>query len=196
MPAVPCSHPGCGYTTGDLDKDIVVELLKTHRLTHEPAAPQSTVDANRQKPPKLTRPSITKGISEEEWFTVCRKWEIFKNSTTIAQDELSTHLWQCCDEELTSELFRDTPDICTIGEEDLLARIKQLAVLSVATCDRKTELFSMRQDRGQPISSFAAKVNRKAHTCAFSKPCATPTCNLNVDYTEDIVKHVLLAGNF
>ena len=105
MPAVPCSHPGCGYTTGDLDKDIVVELLKTHRLTHEPAAPQSTVDANRQKPPKLTRPSITKGISEEEWFTVSRKWEIFKNSTTIAQDELSTHLWQCCEEELTSEMF-------------------------------------------------------------------------------------------
>ena len=123
-----------------------------------------------------------------------RKWEIFKNSTTIPQEQLSTQLWQCCDEELTSELFRDTPNISTIGEEDLLARIKQLAVLSVATCVRKTELFSMRQDRGQPIRSFAAKVKGKAHTCAFSKPCATATCNLNVDYTEDIVKHVILAG--
>ena len=96
------------------------------------APQQPTVETNKQKPPKLTRPSITKGVSEEEWFTISRKWEIFKNNTTIEQDQLSTQLWQCCDEELTSELFQDTPDICTIGEEDLLARIKQLAVLSVA----------------------------------------------------------------
>ena len=61
MPAVPCSHTGCTYTTGDVDKDIVVELLKIHALTHVTAAPQQpTVDAHRQKPPKLTRPTNPK----------------------------------------------------------------------------------------------------------------------------------------
>ena len=118
MPAVACSHPGCTYTTADLDKDIVVELLKTHHLTHVTAAPQQpTVDTQRQKPPKLLRPSISKGLTEEEWNTVTRKWDIFKNGTTIPEGQLTTLLWQCCDEELTSDLFRDIPNISTIDED-------------------------------------------------------------------------------
>ena len=142
----------------------------------------------------MNRPSISKGLSEEEWNTVKRKWEIFKNSTNIPHNQLSTQLWQCCTEELTSELFRDIPNIATIGEVELLAGIKQLAVLSVALCVRKTELFSLRQDRGQPIRSFAANVKGKAHTCSFSKKCGIQTCGNEVDYSEDIVKHILLSG--
>ena len=194
MPNVQCSHTGCTYATGDNETTIVVELLKIHALTHAAPTTAPAADAGRQKPPKLNRPGITKGLSEEEWNIVSKKWEIFKNSTNIPVAQLSTQLWQCCDEDLTSELFRDVPDISTIAEVDLLARIKQLAVLSVAACVRKTELFSLRQDRGQPIHSFAANVKGKAHTCAFSKKCSTATCLSEVDYTDDIVKHVLLAG--
>ena len=195
MPDAKCSFSGCNWSTGEDDVAIVVERLKIHALEHAiPAQQQPAADTHRQKPPKLNRPSISKGISEEDWSTVSRKWDIFKSSTNIPQDQLSTQLWQCCDEELTSELFRDIPNISTIGEANLLASIKQLAVLSVATCVRKTELFSLRQERDQRIRSFAAKVKGKAHTCAFSKKCGTPTCTQNVDYTDDIVKHVLLAG--
>ena len=192
MPNVKCSITGCNFSTGENDAAIVVELLKLHALGHAATAPAP--DANRQKPPKLNRPTIVKGLSEEEWNTVSKKWEIFKSSTNIPAAQVSTQLWQCCDEELTSELFRDVPDISTISEDNLLKSIKQLAVLSVAACVRKTELFSMRQDRGQPIRSFAANVRGKAHTCSFSKKCGTPTCASPVDYTDDIVKYVLLAG--
>ena len=195
MPDIHCSHTGCVYTTGDNEPAIVVELLKIHAMSHAtPAPPQPAATVTRQKPPKLNRPSISKGLSDEEWNTVSRKWEIFKNSTNIPDEQLSTQLWQCCDEELTSELFRDIPNISTIGEGDLLDSIKQLAVLSVAACVRKTDLLSLSQDRGQPIRSFAAKVKGKAHTCAFSKQCSNPDCAQDVDYTDDIVKHVLLAG--
>ena len=196
MPDVRCSHTGCNYSTGDNEAAIVVELLKIHALEHaNPAPPQPVLDnQTRQKPPKLNRPSISKGISDEEWNTVSRKWEIFKNATNIPDAQLSTQLWQCCDEELTSELFRDVPNISTIDEANLLASIKKLAVLSVAACVRKTELFSLKQDRGQSIRSFAAQVKGKAHTCAFSKQCGATGCTQDVDYTEDIVKHVLLAG--
>ena len=194
MPDIPCPHTGCTYTTGDNEAAIVVELLKIHALTHAVPTVPPTAGIVRQKPPKLNRPVITKGLSEEEWSTVSKKWQIFKDSTNIPEAQLSTQLWQCCDEELTSELFRDVPNISTIAEVDLLTSIKQLAVLSVAACVRKTELFSSRQDRGQPIRSFAANVKGKAHTCAFTKKCGVTTCTTEVDYTDDIVKHVVLAG--
>ena len=72
--------------------------MKIHGLSHAPA-PQPPQDVNRQKPPKLIRPSITKGLSEEEWNTVSKKWDIFKQGTTIPPGQLSTQLWQCCDED-------------------------------------------------------------------------------------------------
>ena len=196
MPSVDCPFTGCTYNTGENDAAILVELLKIHTLDKHPAPVQNQPPTigNLQKPPKLARPSIAKGLTEEEWNTVERKWEIFKSSTNIPPTQLSTQLWQCCTEELTSELFRDVPNISSISETDLIASIKQLAVLSVAACVRKTELFSLKQDRGQPIRSFAANVKGKAHTCAFSKECGNAACTQNVDYTDDIVKHVLLAG--
>ena len=195
MPDYPCSYLGCDHIISGEEPAIVVELIKVHALSHTTSAPQQPgSDTQRQKPPKLLRPSISKGITEEEWNTVSRKWDIFKNGTNIPEDQLSTQLWQCCDEELTSDLFRDIPNISTIDVDSLLQSIKQLAVLSVATCVRKTELLALHQDRGQPIRSFAARVKGKAQTCAFTKPCGTPTCTQNVDYSEDIVKHVVLAG--
>ena len=147
MPDKKCPHTSCTYSTGDKDVAIVVELLKIHALSH--SAP---VD-NRQKAPKLNKPKISKGLSDEEWNTVSRKWDIFKKTTTVHPDELATQLWQCCDDELTAELFRDLPNIDSVSEVELLACIKRLAVLSVSTCVRKTELFSLRLKprSGNPI---------------------------------------------
>lgn len=42
----------------------------------------------------------------------------------------------------------------------------------------------MRQGHGQPIRSFAAKIKGKVEMCAFGI----------VDYTEDIVKYVVISG--
>ena len=88
-----------------------------------------------------------------EWGIIQRKWDIFKASTNIPANQITNQLWQCCSEDLTSELFRDVPDIRTISEVELLASIKHLAVLSVAACIRKTELFTLKQTRGQPVRS-------------------------------------------
>ena len=75
-----------------------------------------------------------------------------------------------------------------------MASIKRLAVISTATSVRKKELLTLRQDHGQPIRSFAARVKGKAQVCAFSKQCTADGCDQIVDYTEDIVKYVVISG--
>ena len=198
MPVVPCPAEGCNFQTEDFEASIAVELLKIHALSHTAtqAAPgaAATTHVDRQKPPKLYRPSISRGTTEEEWSIIIRKWSIYKTTTNIPADQVATHLWQCCDDELTSDIFRDVSDIASISEDDLLEAIKRLAVVSVATTVRKTELLSLRQDHGQPIRLFAAKVKGKAHTCDFKKACSATGCTAVVDYTEDIVKFVMLSG--
>ena len=204
MPAIPCSAEGCTYVTDDFEVAAAVEQLKIHANDKHRAptptpppqalAPAAATGDVRQKPPKLNRPTISRGTTEEEWSIIKRKWAIYKTTMNIPNDQIATQLWQCCDDDLTSDLFRDIPNIATIAEDDLLAAIKCLAVVSVATTVRKTELLSLRQDYAQPIRLFAAKVKGKAHTCGFEKKCTATGCTATVDYTEDIVKFVMLSG--
>jgi len=52
----------------------------------------------------------------------------------------------------------------------------------------------MRQDHGQPIRSFVAKVKDKAQVRSFTKTCTGPQCNQQADFTDDIVKYVVVSG--
>ena len=178
MPAIQCSIAGCDYVTPDVGENLVITLITTHALQHQqPAAPtaQATGPA-RQKAPRIDRPTISRGTSQEDWNTFIRKWSLFKNGTDIPQNQLTTQLWQCCDNELESDLFKDVPDISTCTEERLLADIKQLAVITVSTSVRQKELLAMKQDHGQPIRSYAAQAKGKAQTCALSKACRCGEC--------------------
>lgn len=192
MPEIKC--PICEYQTDDIDAVAGAAQLNIHALVHTTAGPRPTSTSDKQKPPRIDRPSITRGTTEEEWNTFTKKWNLFKRGTDIPTSQLTTQLWNCCDKELEDDLFKDVNEIDTITENQLLAAIRRLAVISTATSIRKTELLSMKQDHGQPIRSFAAKIKGKAQVCAFSKNCPAVDCAQNVDYTNDIVKYVIVNG--
>ena len=59
---------------------------------------------------------------------------------------------------------------------------------------RRCELLSIRQDHRERIRSFYAWVNGKAATCAYSKTCTGHTCTQEVDFTDVIVKDVMVTG--
>jgi len=189
MPAINC--PICEYQTDDNDAVAAAAQLNIHALTHSnPTTPPS----DKQKPPRIDRPTVTRGTTEEEWNTFTKKWNLFKRGTDIPATQLTTQLWKCCDSELEDDLFKDINSIDTVTEMQLLAAIRRLAVISTATSIRKTELLPLKQDHGQPIRSFAAQVKGKAQVCSFAKECPSAVCNQNVDYTEDIVKYVIISG--
>eukprot|EP00111_Clytia_hemisphaerica_P012758 TCONS_00037534-protein len=196
MPAITCPIPDCTYEIPDgTEPMLAAAQLNLHALTHTHAAaitqhraPQPT----KQKPPKIARPTISKDTTEEDWNTFVKKWNLFKNGTDIPATQITTHLWQCCDPDLETELFKDVKDIAATTEADLLDAIKRLAVISIAASVRRAELLALHQDHGQPIRSFAAKVKGKAQTCAFNKDCSN--YNHSVDYTDEMVKYVVISG--
>ena len=193
MPVVKC--PLCEFLTPDVGEGLAGTVLTTHALLHQQqqvaptAAPPAGVQ--KQKPPRLDRPTIARGTSQEEWNTFTRKWTLFKNGTDIPPNQLTTQLWQCCDKQLEDDVFKDMTDISTCTEDQLLQVIKQLSVITVSTCVRQKELLSMKQDHGQPVRSYSAQTKGKAQTCSFSKACQ---CGLMVDYTDDMAKIVILNG--
>lgn len=63
-----------------------------------------------------------------------------------------------------------------------------LAVILVTTCVLLTELLQLRQDHDEAICAFAARVHRKAETCAFAAPCE---CGKSINYTDNVILRCL-----
>ncbi len=73
-----------------------------------------------------------------------------------------------------------------------MAAVKELAVVAVATVVTHAELVQLKQERAW-FRSFAARVGGKAETCQYTtkRACKPPK---NVDFTDIIIRDVLLAG--
>ncbi|GAB1601688.1 hypothetical protein Ahia01_000447200 [Argonauta hians] len=56
----------------------------------------------------------------------------------------------------------------------------------------RVALSNMRQDRDEAIRSFSARLLGQAGICKYSIKC--PTCNINVDYTDEMVRDALTRG--
>ena len=83
MPEINCPFPACEYKTDDIEAVLAAAQLNIHAITHNPASQMNNL--NRQQPPKIDRPPISRGTTEEEWITFPRKWTLFKNGTNIPQ---------------------------------------------------------------------------------------------------------------
>ena len=195
-----CSHPGCDYDTGEIaDVNLLIEVLKIHALSHTHATPPPTPASTnagtaRQKAPKIERPKISCGSSEETWNAFTARWTMFKRGTELTADEIVQQLFQCCDEHLGNSILRTRPDITEQDEATLMALIKTLAVIPVARVVRRTDLLASKQDHGESTRSYLARIKGKALTCGYKKPCGTGTCAAEVDFTDVLVKDVVIGA--
>ena len=81
------------------------------------------------------------------------------------------------------------PKVDTKTEEQVLALIKNMAVVPVAMGVRRADLLTIKQDSNKTARAFTTKIQGRAATCAFSSKCPTLTCgDKNEDESE---KHLL-----
>ena len=187
---IQCPYPGCNYEAENDDAQIIVALLNIHAQTHATAPARPTAPQ-----PKLDRPRVDMGIDEEVWNSFIRRWEAFRVGSCISIDTAPMQLFQCATESLGDLILKAYPDIQSQSLADVLKKMRELAVIPVAIGVRRAELMDIRQSPDEPFRTFAAKVQGKAETCAFT---TTATCScgsvVQVEYKKESVRDVLLAG--
>ena len=62
MPVINWLIEGCAYATGDVNPAVAAALLMVHNNVQTTAVPTT-----RQNAPKIDRPAISGGSSEETW---------------------------------------------------------------------------------------------------------------------------------
>lgn len=152
----------------------------------------------RQKPYKISHPNLQQGISEEDWVAFTHRWDMFRNGTDLSQNQVTAQLLACCEPELEDALFREDPTVASKTENEVLDAMKCLTVSSVSLTVRRATLLQTKQDPGEPVRQYVARLRGLANVCQWTKTgsCSSPSCSGTValDYTEDIIKLVLLNG--
>ena len=191
MPVLDCPFPDCTYSTPDIDYVAAGPTLTVHGLSHMPNAHANN---GASKAPRIERPAVSLEISEEDWDGFTKMWAQFKRVTNLQNDEAAAQLFQCCSPELSAQLLKSEDKVLDKDEKELLDLMKAMAVIPVAVSVRRTDLLSLQQAQGENIKSFLAKVKGKAMTCGYTKKC--PACDpvQMVDYTDEVIRDVLVHG--
>ena len=184
-----CEVTGCTVSkTADTQAEAL-DLLKFHDTQVHARA-----TSDRQKPPKLERPKVTRGISAEEFATWSKRYELWKKSMLLAPSDAAGQLLNCCEDTLQDQLIAYHNDISETDEQTMLKRIRELAVLDVATTVRVNELLNTKQGHGEGARAFCARLRGKAVTCEFEVTCSKSDCEQKTSYADYMVRHQLLNG--
>ena len=197
MPKIKC--PACEYETQDLEVALAAALntqlaahIQASHAPHVPNAPQ--VDPQRRKL-KVDPPTIGVDCNPEQWSSFVRLWKMYKASSAIHADSVSTALFYCGSEELRNDILKDIQDdISTMSEDDLLKAMKRLAVIEESTLAQRLKLGKMTQTPGTGIRTFLASLRGQAALCNYTAKCKEQGCNHTYDFSEQIILDNLVRG--
>ena len=196
MPQIACQFTGCEYTAENDSVEIAIALLNSHNSIH---LQMPSRGPDLLKTPKVDRPELNQDISDEDWESFAEEWNRFKRSwyrADMTQRTVVDQLVECCQQDLRRLLIKEDPAILNDTEDNVLAAMRKMAVIPIAASVRRTKLLTSRQDHGQTFREFYANTRAAAATCAYKVKCHHACCtdNAPIDYTQEVVKDILLAG--
>ena len=189
MPEVQCPIEGCEYTTPDVDPVIAAALITAHATSHR--APYGPAQAARVE--KVKRPSISSAGTTEDWQYFKSRWGGYVRATRLQGQDRVIQLLECCDDQLRKDLIRNAGGTLTeMTEEEVFAAMRKLAIRRENTMVARVALHNMKQDRGEPVRAYGARLRGQASVCKFTQQCTG--CDATVDYTDAMIKDVLCSG--
>ena len=99
-------------------------------------------------------------------------------------------LKQCCDARLGQKLLRDPEALLdTETEQDLLKRMKKIAVITKNHNAHHSEFGKMRQERGELFLNWVGRLREKAALCQFVQTgCHVTNCPCTHDHPLDEIQ--------
>lgn len=188
-----CSAPGCMYKTPDgvPTWDGMISLLNNHTQ----AVHVQVHAASAPKLEKLPRPTFTLNMSESKWSFTEIQWNNYIEQSPNADE--STKLKQlqaACDDELKQRIF-DSGNYSSLNTTILfLAKMKELAVITVHKSVHLMNLWRMSQEPDESIRAFVARVTSTADMCGMNIRCTADGCNQVISYRDNVVQQIIIHG--
>ena len=205
MTEVTARCPTAGCTAGSNgaawswtgDASLAAVHLNIHdRNVHQAAA--APAGDRRPRPPPLQPPKLEAQCSEARFAVFKADWAFYRRSVEMPAGSEASYLLNCLPEEVRRDVQAATTSVHSLTEEQLLAAVKQYAVLQRAVSSMKMDLYGMKQEDGEPVRKFYARVQNLARQCQLTIPCPEADCRHHnapfISYADEVVKQVVLCG--
>ena len=143
------------------------------------------------------RPGIDIGSTETDWVMFVEDWGRYKQMSLLSsEDDVRNELRAACSKEVNRMLFSFVgPQILKRStEKELLDHIRSVAVRSVHKEVHRQEFKLMKQEEGETITCFVARLKAKAMQCQFSTRCDIEDCGSDCSYAEEMISSQVISG--
>ena len=175
--------------------EMMFNLLNIHSQAahgvaeHQAAAPVTATATLRLE--KLPRPIFSLNSSEAMWNFTKTLWDAYNSQTAVTDSVKLQQLQAVCDKVLLQRLF-DTGMHATLDKVELfLAKMKELAVVTVHKVVHLRKLFQVTQESDETIREYVARVTATADMCCMTMKC---TCGLDNSYRDLVVHQLIIHG--
>ena len=190
-----CEADQCKYQTPEnlATHELQIRHLELHfKTVHELSRNNSNETSSR--PDKLPRPCLEEGISEADWVWFEEQWKRYKRSTGLKGENVIDHLWTTATPGLARRCY-EAGNADKITEDDLLKRMKKLAIRAQNNLVNIVEFLSMTQDTEEPAAMYISRLRGQAKVCDFSVKCTSEGCeDSSISYADKMVAHQLVRG--
>ena len=190
-PQIQCSVPNCDFETAQGTMAQMLELLTLHtnavHLVNQPigaAQPVSKIE-------KLPRPVFTLNMTESAWQYTEIDWDSYISQTPLQDNAKLLQLRAACDESLRQR-------VCDAGGwllktvPELLAKMKELAVIKVHRSRHLANLYNIKQQSDESVRAFVSRLTGTADCCGMTVKCSD--CQRDVSYRDEVVKPMIIHG--
>lgn len=160
----------------------------TTSLLSQRSEPTPEIRARRPE-----RPTIDMDSTDTEWNMFLDDWQRYKQMSMLATDEdIRNELRSTCSKEVRTMLFNfiGSEFLVNASEVELVAYIKSVAVRSVHKEVHRQEFRVLRQEEGENITGFAARLKAKAIQCKFDSGKCTSKCS----YADEMISSQIISG--
>ena len=157
-----CQAPSCVYRTEPMEAALAVEMLKMHvALNHTSSESTGSI----VKAEKVRRPTVKMEMGEDDFLFFIDRWDSYKRATGLTDaQQVRDQLLAACSDDLSRDLFRLVgTSLRELKEEDLLKKIKQLAVKPQNNLINVVKLLSLEQEREEPVRNYLARIKGFKH---------------------------------
>ena len=192
---------GAAFKTPALDIDSALRVLDRHLLSHgiqgAGGGGGAAGGGKKIQLSKIQRPTITGGCSQEEFQFFKRAWNQYIRASNETSDvAIRDQLLHCPDDALKRAVARSLGNrVDTINVVDLLMEIETLAVVKQSNLVNTLALMSAKQERGEPVRQFAARLRGLAAICDLTiQYTCQCTIQHKVSYVDKWVLMTLVGG--
>ena len=188
MPIRRCPINDCEFATKNVEDALAAVILQGHFVNH--TKPQNKAETAK-------RPMISTGCTLQDWSYFESRWSAYSQGTSLSGHSITSQLLDCCDEPLRVLLYKDKGDLSKENEQTVLAAIKSIVVISENLAVSQKNLLEAKQDRDEPIRTFAARLRGLASMCELTCEiaCASaPGGKHKFSYADELLRYVIISG--